>query len=122
MVGVFQTPAPDGPHCCVPVADLRVGRGASPTVNVFQTCSPVSARRATTLPRKVQQGYLALVLAPSSPDETDTYRRSRCSAGAAVIRARAWSSATTRQINPPLAASTASTAPFMSPKYAAVRP
>jgi hypothetical protein len=55
IVGVFHTPAPDGPHCCVPLADRRVGCGASATVKVFQTCCPLSARRATTLPRNVQQ-------------------------------------------------------------------
>jgi hypothetical protein len=42
-------------------------------VDVFQMISPVPASRATTLPRKLQQGYPGITEKNSSPDETPIY-------------------------------------------------
>ena len=41
-------------------------------VYVFHTSEPSLMRRATTLPRKVQQGYSGLVVRPSSQEATGT--------------------------------------------------
>ena len=54
MAGLLQTPAPDGPHSCVPMAFFLVGRASSAIVYVFQICFPVAASSADTLPRKRQ--------------------------------------------------------------------
>src|SRR4029453_650189 len=56
IVGVSQIPAPDGAYSCTPREFFFVGLGSSLRMCVFQTCLPVSASSATTLPRKVQQG------------------------------------------------------------------
>ena len=53
MAGLLHTPAPDGPHSCVPAAFFFVGR-ASSIVYVFQICLPVAASSAVTLPRNLQ--------------------------------------------------------------------
>src|SRR5271170_4321764 len=72
MVGALQIPPPAGAQRLVPFAFLETIFGISAMVQVFQTCLPVAASRATTLPRKLQQGYVGLELAPSSPDATGT--------------------------------------------------
>ena len=54
MAGLLQTPAPDGPHSCVPTAFFVVGFASSAIVYVFQIWPPVAASSALTLPRNLQ--------------------------------------------------------------------
>ena len=54
MAGLLQTPAPEGPHNCVPIAFFFVGCASSAIVYVFHSCLPVAASSALTLPRKRQ--------------------------------------------------------------------
>ena len=70
-VGAAHTATPDGPRCSVPRFVLPVGFG-SPTRWAFHTCSPSRIRSATTLPRKVQQGYVGSSDRVSSHEATGT--------------------------------------------------
>ena len=54
VVGL-HTPAPEGPRKLLPSGVFR-GVAFSSMVYVFQTCLPVSAFRAATIPRNVQHG------------------------------------------------------------------
>ena len=60
MVGVFHTPPPAGAQRLTPFEFLETIFGTSAMIQVFQTCLPVAASSATTLPRKLQHGYSGL--------------------------------------------------------------
>src|SRR5712692_4605826 len=87
MVGDDQIAAPAGPDIWVPLLFTRVDWGGSGIAYVFQICFPVPVSSAATLPRNVQQGYLAFPPGISSMDETGTQSRPACSLGAPVTRA-----------------------------------
>ena len=65
-------PPPAGAQRLMPFEFLETIFGTAAMVQVFQTCLPVAASSATTLPRKLQHGYWASELAPSSDDATGT--------------------------------------------------
>jgi hypothetical protein len=54
IAGLLHTPAPDGPHICVPIAFFVVGFASSAIMYDFQIGRPVSALSADTLPRNLQ--------------------------------------------------------------------
>src|SRR5271156_580117 len=99
MVGALHTPPPAGAQRSTPFEFLETIFGTSAIVQVFQIRLPVAASSATTLPRKLQHGYLGSELGPSSPDAAGTYPRSSNTCGAPVMRAAGWSSTCTFQIS-----------------------
>src|ERR1044072_4364799 len=54
IVGDDHTPAPDGPHNCVPTEFFRTGFASSEIVYDFQIRFPVAASSAVRLPRNLQ--------------------------------------------------------------------
>jgi hypothetical protein len=71
-VGDDHTPAPEGPLNCTPALLIARGLGSSAIVKLFQSVFPVDACNATTLPRKLQQGYFGSVAVTSSRDAIGT--------------------------------------------------
>src|SRR5690349_12739473 len=105
MVGVDQTPAPEGPQVCVPVEVFARRVGASEMVYVFHTCAPSATRRAVMLPRNVQHSYAGFVERVSSQDAAGKNATPLCTAGAPVSRVASCCSTFFFQICLPLDAS-----------------
>ncbi len=81
--------------------------------------APVAVSIAATLPRNVQHSYPAFAPAPSSHEDTGTYKRLPCNAGAPVMRADSCESSLRVQRGAPVDASSAWTVAARSPKNTA---
>src|SRR6185295_2366838 len=104
MVGVDQTPAPDGPHCPMPAFVAPVAFGGS-TKYVFQTRVPSAARSAVMLPRNVQHAYCGSIARVSSHDAAGTNTMPSLTAGEPVNRVASCASIRFLQLRRPVFAS-----------------